>query len=197
MTAEKNASSVQGGLVSAFRTLREQWFLLAFMAGTLFWLRDTYDQFTPLPATVAAQAEELAALTEGVQRLEDLLEGEQASIPTAPALVLAQHGHRVDDARAGEWTTARLKRVVPIRSDCVAESLDVWVVDGEGRWFKAPTSLERLPELKGETELGFDVRIGAEAASGRASMLVQFTHDCGTHRQVQTAHRLPFRVIDN
>lgn len=195
MTAEKNASALQGGIVGALRTLRDQWFLLAFMAGTLFWLRDTYDQFTPLPAKVAAQTAELAALTEGVARLEQSLE-DRASAQFAPALELPAEGHRVEDGPAGGWTTARLRRVVPLRPDCQAAALDVWVIDEAGRWFSAPSSLERLPELRGETELAFGVRIGDEAAPGRASLLVQFTHDCGTHRQVQAASRLPFRVIE-
>lgn len=194
MTAEKNASVMQG-VLGALRTLRDQWLLLAFMAGALFWLRDTYDEFAPLPATVAAQTVKLAALTQGVARLEQTLD-RQDERRFAPAVSLGAHGNVVEDGRAGEWITARLKRVVPLRTDCRADALNAWLIDQAGRWFSAPTSLDRLPELRGETELGFGVRIGTEAVPGRASLLVQFTHDCGTHRQVLTATSLPLLVIE-
>ena len=194
MTAEKTAGMKQIETVwGPLRTLRDQWFLLVFMAGALFWLRDTYDEFAALPATVAAQRAELAALANGVAKLERSLDRQEAR-RFQPAFRLGDDGHVVEDGRPGEWTTVRLAQVAPTRTDCRAYAIDAWLIDNAGRWFSAPTSLTLAPGLTGETELAFDVRIGPEVAPGRAQMVVQFTHDCGTHHQVQTVPRLPFRI---
>ncbi len=194
MTAETAGKAAIEGVWGTLRALRDQWLLLAFMAGALAWLRDTYDEFAPLPATVAKQAAELSMLTDSVVRLEEALVRE-GQVRENPALAFPAGRLSMEDGRAGGWAVARLRRVRPLREDCRTEEVDAWVIDSQGRWFLAETSMSLVPQLTEETDLAFGVHVHADAAPGRAQVLVQFTHDCGTHRQLQTAPRLQFRVI--
>lgn len=193
MTAETAGKAAIEGVWGTIRTLRDQWLLLVFMMGALVWLRDTYDEFAPLPATVAAQAAEMSALAESVGRLEEAMVRDRQG-RQSPVLEFPADRHGVEDGRAGGWTVAHLRSIRPLRTDCRTEAVDAWIIDSKGRWFLAKTSVSLVPQLSGETDLAFGVYLHPDAAPGRAQVLIQFTHDCGTHRQVQTAPRLQFRV---
>lgn len=192
MTAEKAGKAAIEGLWDTIRRLRDQWVLLAFMLGALMWLRDIYDEFVPLPAIVAAQTDELTAMAESVARLEQ--EWGQRD-RQAPVLEFPGTRHSIEDARPGEWAAARLAPTRPLRKDCRTVGIDVWLIDARGRWFAVETSLGKMPRLDAETDFAFGVRVHPDAAPGRAQVLVELTHDCGTHRQVQAAPRLHLRVI--
>ena len=193
MTSE-TAGKATGGAWAALRALREQWLLLVFVTGSLLWLRDTYERFEQLPATLAEHGARLTSLQDEVAGLQAAIARDVAR-RTGAVVSVPGSRHAIEDARAGEWTVARLVPTRPLRGDCRTVGVDAWMIDGEGRWFSAETAVASIPKLTEETDLSFQVRVPAEAALGRAQVLVQLTHDCGTHFQVQTAPRLPFRVI--
>lgn len=195
MTADSAGKVAIDGMWGTLRKLRDQWFLLVFLAGALMWARDTWRDFAPLPAIVAAQTTELAAIGNSVARLEKaLVKGEEAR--HQPVFAFPGNRHRIGDARAGAWTAARLVPTRPLRPECRTVALNAWLIDSDGRWFTVETSLDQVPRLEDDTELAFGVLVHADAALGRAQLLVELTHDCGTHRQVQAAPRLHFRVTE-
>ena len=76
-----------------------------------------------------------------------------------------------------------------------ASAIDAWMVDRNGQWFSVETAVAPMPALEGEADLAFGVRVHPQMDRGRAQVLVQITFDCGTHRQVETAPWLQFRVL--
>lgn len=181
---------------ATLRTLRDQWLMLVFLTGSLLWLRDTYERFEQVPAQLAEHGVRLAALQDEVAGLQAAI-GQDMAARTGAVIAFPGSRHAIEDARAGEWTVARLMPARPLRGDCRTVGVDAWMIDGEGRWFSAETGVATIPKLTEETDLSFQVRVPAEAAPGRALVLVQLTHDCGTHVLVQTTPRLPFRVIED
>jgi hypothetical protein len=169
--------------------------MIAFIAGALFWARDTWQEFRALPALMRQQAEGLGQLEAAIMRLEGEL-GRRLAADRSPALGFPGTGHTVDDAAPGAWTLVRWRPVRPLRADCVPAGIDAWMVDADGTWFAVETALTPMPALEGETDLAFGVRVHPGMDRGRAQVLVQVSFDCGSHRQVETAPWLQFRVLD-
>ena len=195
MTSETAGKAAIGSVWATLRTLRDQWLLLIFVTGSLLWLRDTYDRFEQVPATLAEHGVRLAALQDDVAGLQAAF-AEDSAARTGAVVAFPGNRHAIEDARAGDWTVAHFVPTRPLRADCRTVGVDAWMIDGEGQWFSADAGVASIPKLTDETDLSFRVRVPAEAAPGRAQVLVQLTHDCGTHFQVQTAPRLPFRVVE-
>ncbi len=195
MTAEMAGKAAAEGVWATLKSVRDQWLVLAFFAGALLWARDTWDEFAALPALVREQAAGLAALESRVGRLETAVA--RRPVPDrSPVLGFPGGGHAIEDGAPGAWTVLRWRPVEALRGDCVAEALDAWVVDAAGAWFAVETSLAPMPALEGEADLAFRVRVHPRMVPGRARALVQVAFDCGTHRQVETAPWLQFRVLD-
>lgn len=194
MQAEKRADTdAIGATLGWVRWIRQQWLLLMFLAGAMIWLRDTAEAVRGVPTTIALLGGEIAAIADGMKRIERALE---PKVSAGRDAVLAFPGkrHEIDDGKPGNWTVARLRPARPLREDCQTIAIDAWLIDAEGRWFSVETSLTRVPGLVGDTDIAFGVLIPEDAAPGRAEALVQLTHDCGAHRAAQLAPRLHFRI---
>lgn len=196
MTAEMAGKAAIEGFWATLRRVRDQWLVVTFLAGAAFWLRDTYVEFRELPGLVRDQMAGLAAVEATVARLEDQVKRRLVG-DHSPILAFPGTRHEIADAVAGAWTELRWRPVRVLREDCIPGALDVWVVDAGGRWFAAETSLAPMPGLAGEADLAFGVRLPAGLAAGRARAQAQITFDCGTHRQVERAPWLPFRVLED
>ena len=200
MTANMAGNAAVEGIWATLKRLREQWFLLVFMTGALLWMRDTYDEFTILPSLVRQQMGGLETLEATVTRLEAKVK-RRLMEDHAPVLGFPGARHSIDDGEPGAWTVLYWRPVVWLRNDCVPSVIDAWMVDQGGKWFSVETTVAPMPALEGpalegETDLAFGVRIHPFMDRGRAQVLVQVTFDCGTHRQVETAPWLQFRVLD-
>lgn len=194
MTAELAGRAAVEGVFATVRRLKEQWVTLVFLAGALFWARDTYDEFAKLPMLVRQQMEGLGALKTTVTRLEaEVVKRLQAG--DGPAFAFPGNRDSVADGRPGTWTVLHLRPVTRLRADCVPGRLDAFMVDAEGRWFSVETALAPMPALEGKADVAFNVRIPPPMAPGRAKAQVQVTSRCGAERQVDTSPWLPFRVI--
>ena len=196
MTAELAGKAAVEGFWVTLRKLREQWVLLVFLAGALLWARDTYDEFVKLPSLVRQQMAGLATLEATVTRLEAEVVG-RLTEDHSPVLGFPGTKHGIDDGAPGAWTTLYWRPVERLRDDCVASAIDAWMVDRNGQWFSVETAVAPMPALEGEADLAFGVRVHPQMDRGRAQVLVQITFDCGTHRQVETAPWLQFRVLDD
>jgi hypothetical protein len=195
MTAELAGKAAMEESWATLRKLKEQWLLLLFLTGALFWARDTYDAFARLPALMRQQMSGLATLEATVTRLEAEV---KRRLPEDYSPVLGFPGtkHGIDDGAPGAWTVLRWRPVERLRKDCVASVIDAWMVDAGGQWFTVETAIAPMPAIEGEADLAFGVRVHPSMGRGRAQVLVQITFDCGTHRQVETAPWLQFRVLD-
>jgi hypothetical protein len=168
--------------------------LLMFFAGALIWTRDTYDEFAKLPALVRQQMNGLAQLEVTVTRLEAEVK-RRFTQDHSPVLGFPGADHGIDDGAPGAWTLLRWRPVRRLRDDCVPSGINAWMVDRNGQWFSVETALAPMPALEGEADLAFGVRIHPQMEGGRARALTQITFDCGTHRQMETAPWLQFRVL--
>jgi len=194
MTAEMAGKAAVEGGWTTLRRLKEQWMLMTFFAGAAIWARDVWDDFAPLPALVREQTRELGALEATVARLEgEVTRGVVAD--RSPVLGFPGNRHAVADAAPGAWTVLHWRPVRALRADCVAEAVSAWMVDAEGAWFAVETALAPMPALEGEQDLAFRLRVHPGMTPGRAQAIVQVVFDCGSHRQVETAPWLQFRVL--
>jgi hypothetical protein len=196
MTAELAGKAAVEGFWVTLNKLREQWVLLVFLTGALFWTRETYDEFAKLPSLVRQQMAGLTTLEATVTRLEaevvQRLRGDHS-----PVLGFPGKRHSIDDGAPGAWTVLRWRPVKRLRADCVPSAINAWMVDRNGQWFSVETAVAPVPALEGEADLAFGVRVHPLMDRGRAQVLVQITFDCGTHRQVETAPWLQFSVLDD
>ena len=196
MTAKMAGNAAVEGIWATLRRLREQWLLLVFMTGALLWARDTYDEFAKLPSLVRQQMGGLATLEATVTRLEaEVTRG--LTEDHTPVLGFPGAKHGIDDGAPGEWTVLHWRPVERLRNDCVPSVIDAWMVDQGGKWFSVETTVVPMPALETETDLAFGVRVHPLMDRGRAQVLVQVSFDCGTHRQVETAPWLQFRVLED
>jgi len=194
MTAEMAGKAAVEGVWTTLKRMREQWMLLTFFAGAAFWARDTWDEFAPLPALAREQTRQLVHLEAAVTRLEGQVSRRSAA-DRSPVLGFPGNRHVVDDAVPGAWTVLRWRPVRSLRGDCVAEGVSAWMVDATGAWFAAETALAPMPALEGEQDLAFRLRVHPGMSPGRAQVVVQVAYHCGSHRQVETAPWLQFRVL--
>lgn len=200
MTAEMAGKAAAEGLWTSLRRLREQWMLVAFFAGAMIWARDTWEEFAPLPALVREQTRGLAQLEDVVARLEERVServSERAAADRSPVLGFPGDRHAMEDGTPGSWTVLRWRPVRALRADCVPAAIDAWMVDAGGAWFAVETELAPMPLLEGEQDLAFRLRVHPGMAPGRARAMAQIAFDCGTHRQVETAPWLQFRVLES
>lgn len=195
MTAEMAGKAAVEGVFATLRRVREQWMLVTFFAGAVLWARDVWDEFAPLPALVREQTGQLGRLEATVTRLEGQVSRRLAT-DRSPVLGFPGNRHVVEDARPGTWTVLRWRPVQSLRSDCVAEAVTAWMVDATGAWFAVETDLAPMPALTGEHDLAFRLRVHPGMAPGRAQAVVQVAYHCDSHRQVETAPWLQFRVLD-
>jgi hypothetical protein len=194
MTAELAGKVAVEGVSATLRRIREQWVLLVFFAGALFWLRDTYDEFAKLPALMRQQMSGLATLEATVTRLEAEVKRQLVG-DHSPVLAFPGTEHGIDDGAPGDWTVVRWHPLRLLRADCTPLAIEAWMVDQGGQWFSVETSVAPIPAPEGDTDLAFGVRIHPRMDLGHALVLVQVAFDCGTHRQVETAPWLQFRVL--
>lgn len=194
MTADNAGKAAAQGIWATLRMLKEQWVVIVFVTGALFWARDTWEELSKLPATVAAQVAETADLLRRVERVEARLG--DGTVPARAGLTFPGDAHGASDARPGGWSDIRLDPVVSDRG-CVALAIDPHVVDAGGRWFGAEATISTLPVLEPTDDLAFAVRVPAEVPPGRAAIALRFVLDCGGGRVAVAAPRLPFRVLDD
>lgn len=200
MTAETAGKAAVDGVWATLRHLREQWMLITFLAGAAFWIRDIYDEFAPLPALMREQMRGLSQLEATVTRLEGQVKQEQVTPDQgkgnrSPVLGFPGNLHSVDDGAPGAWIMLHWRPVRSLRGDCVPTAINAWMVDADGAWFAVETRLAPMPVLEGEQELAFGLRVHPGMVPGRARVLVQIVFECGSHRQVETAPWLQFRVL--
>lgn len=193
MTAEMAGRAALDGVWGTVRRLRDQWLLIVFLSGAVLWARDTYDEFAKLPSLVRQQMSGLAELQATVTRLEGEVKRRLLGDRT-PVLAFPGSRHGIADGRPGRWTTATWRPVRRLRDECVPRTVRAWIVDGEGQWFSAETAIRAMPALVDETDLAFWVRVPESASPGRAKLLTQVDVDCATHRQVESAPWLQFRI---
>jgi hypothetical protein len=196
MTAKLAGKAAIDGVWVTLKTLKEQWLLLVFLTGALLWVRDTYDEFAKLPTLVRQQMSGLAALEATVMRLEVQIV-RRLKDNRSPVLGFPGTKHGIDDGAPGAWTTLYWRPVERLRDDCVASAIDAWMIDRNGQWFSVETAVAPMPTLEGEADLAFWVRVHPLMGLGRAQVLIQITFDCGSHRQVETAPWLQFRVLED
>ena len=196
MTAEMAGKAAVDGAWVTLRKLKEQWVLLVFLTGALLWARNTYDEFAKLPSLVRQQMNGLSTLEATVTRLEAEVK-RRLTEDHAPVLGFPGTKHGIDDGAPGAWTVLRWRPVERLRDDCLPSMIDAWMVDQSGQWFSVETAVAAMPALEGAAELAFGVRVHSLMDRGRAQALVQIAFDCGTHRQVETAPWLQFRVLDD
>lgn len=194
MTAEMAGKAAAEGLWASLRRLKEQWMLVAFFAGAAIWARDTWEEFAPLPALVREQTRGLLTLEAAVARLEERVT-RQDTADRSPVLGFPGDRHTVDDGAPGAWTVLRWRPVRTLRADCAPAAIDAWMVDAAGTWFGVETALAPMPRLEGEQDLSFRLRVHPGMTPGRARAMAQIAFDCGTHRQVEAAPWLQFRVL--
>lgn len=191
MTAENAGKLAIGGFWGTLKRLRDQWVLLAFAAGALFWARDFWESFVDLPERLAVQEERVAELDAEIA----VLAVRKAAVDHSPAIAFPGTRHGIGDGRSGELVPVALDPTEWIRPECRSVELAAYVVDEAGQWHSVETSLARLPQLEGSQRLAFGVRLPDGIAAGRAQFLIQVTQDCGDHRQVDSSPRLHFRVL--
>ena len=194
MTAEMAGKAAVEGIWETLRKLKDQWLLLVFFAGAALWGRDTYEEFANLPALMREQMSGLATLEVTVARLEAEVTRRLGG-DHSPVLAFPGMRHGMDDGAPGAWAVLRWRPVKRLRDDCVPQAIDAWMIDADGEWFTVETAVAPLPVLQAETDFAFGVRVHPEMEPGRAQVLVQVTFDCRTHRQVETAPSLQFRVL--
>lgn len=196
MTAEMAGKAAIESIWETLRKMREQWVLLVFLAGALFWVRDAYDEFAGLPELMRRQMEGLTALEATVNRLEDELArglvGDHGPVFGFPGM-----RHSIDDGVPGAWTVLRWRPVRRLRTDCTPNQIDAFMVDQGGQWFSVDTAMKPMPVLEGDADLAFSLRIDPRMSRGRARAGIQITSDCGSHVQVETTPWLHFRVLDD
>ncbi|MEM7059409.1 MAG: hypothetical protein AAF557_17635 [Pseudomonadota bacterium] len=193
MTANKAGMLATMGFWRTLRRLRDQWVLLVFLATALFWMRDVYEQFTDLPVHVAELDTKIEELRRDITQLDTRLA--RAAPDRKPALVFPGTGHSIGDGRPGTFVTVRLQPAKRVRQDCRTMGLVAFMIDAQGRWFSVETDLLNPPQISGEQDLAFDVRVHPRMAVGRAQFLMQATQDCVSHLQIDTSPRLHFRVL--
>lgn len=193
MTARKAGELAAEGVWVTLRRLRDQWMLLVFVASVLFWARDVYDRFADLPARVAELGRSIGELRSDIARLE----AGQDSRTVDRSRVLAFPGteHAIEDGRPGDVVTVSLAPVERVRGDCRSSGLAAFMIDADDKWYSVETDLVRVPQIEGSQKLAFGVKVHPRMAVGRAEFLVQMTHDCERHRQVDVSPRLHFRVL--
>lgn len=196
MTAKMAGKAAIDGVWVTLKKLKEQWVLLVFLTGALFWARDTYVEFANLPTLVRQQMSGLAKLEATVTRLEAQVM-RRLKDDRSPVLEFPGAKHGIDDGAPGAWTTLYWRPVERLRDECVASAINAWMIDRNGQWFPVETAVAPMPALEGTADLAFGVRVHPMMDLGRARILVQITFDCGTHRQVETAPWLQFRVLDD
>lgn len=192
MTAKRAGRLAAMGFWRTLKRCRDQWILLVFFASALFWARDTYERFVDLPDQVIGLQTAIGALHDDVARLESRLQS--GTMARSAALIFPGGGHSIEDGRPGQFVTVRLAPAQRIRPECRATGLVSFMIDARGRWFLVTTDLVHMPHLSGSEDLAFAVRIHPRMRAGRAQFLVQVTHDCTTHLQVDSSPRLHFRV---
>lgn len=194
MTAEMAGRTAFYGAWETLRKLREQWVLVVFLAGAVFWVRDAYEEFVGLPDLVREQMAGLSALETTVTKLEAelvrRLDGNRS-----PVLGFPGTRHGVDDGMPGSWVVLHWSPVRRLRNDCTPIGIDAFMIDEAGRWFSVQTSMKPMPVLEGDADLAFGLQIPVGMGRGRARAGVQVTSDCTTHLQVETTPWLPFRVL--
>ena len=197
MTAKKAGTLAVAGFWRTIKRLRDQWLVVVFLATALFWARDIYEQFIDLPAHVAELRSSIGEMHQDIAQLDDRLDSRLAgSAPDrAPVLVFPGTGHSVDDGQPGSFVTARLQPAKRVRDDCRTTGLVVFMIDARDRWYSVETDLLHPPQLSGQQDLAFAVRVHPRMAVGRAQFLLQATQDCGSHLQVDASPRLHFRVL--
>ena len=181
------------GVMGTVKRLREQWLLILFLSGVALWVRDTYQEFAKLPPLVREQMSGQAELQASVARLEDEVKRRLLG-DRSPALGFPGTRHQVADGVRGDWIIATWQPVRRLREDCVPRAIRAWMVDSRGHWFSVETGLQAMPALAEDAQLAFAVRVPEAAAEGRARLLAQVDTDCTTHRQVETAPWLQFRI---
>jgi hypothetical protein len=194
MTAEMAGRTAVNGTWDTLRRLKEQWVLVAFLAGAVFWVRDVYEEFVDLPEMVRMQTEGLAALEMTVVKLEaelvKRLDGDRS-----PVLGFPGTRHSIEDGVPGAWVILRWHPVRRLRTDCTPVSIDAFMVDETGRWYSVQTSMKPMPFLEGDVDLAFGLQIPSGMVHGRARAGVQVTSDCGSHLQVEMTPWQSFRVL--
>ncbi|MEM0988572.1 MAG: hypothetical protein AAGK00_06800 [Pseudomonadota bacterium] len=193
MTAKTAGKLAAEGFWTSLRTLRDHWVLLVFLATGLFWLRDTYEDFVDLPARVSELHQVVGDLRRDIASLDQAVAGGAPDL--SPALAFPGAKHRVADGWPGQAVAVRLDPVVPVRPACRPGDLVAYMIDATGMWFVVDTDLDRMPELDGQQELAFGVRVHPRMAVGRAQFLIEVAQHCGTHLQVDRSPRLHFRVL--
>jgi hypothetical protein len=194
MTANKAGKVAIDGFWGSVRTLRDQWFLLVFMAGALVWARDTYHAFSNLPVFVRQQEVAMASLETAVTRLEASLMQRLDAMP-APALRFSTGHLGLDDGAPDDWTVLRWQPIRNHAAECVARDIDAFMVDADGRWFAAVTAITVPGTDQARTGHAFGIRIPPKMAAGPARAGVRIVSECGSRRLVEIASWLPFRVI--
>ncbi len=152
MTAEMAGKAAAEGVWATLRRIREQWMLVAFVAGAVFWARDAYQEIAALPALVRQQGQGLGELEAAVVRLE-LEVGRRAHPDRSPALGFPGNRHTVEDGTPGAWTVLTWRPVRRLRQDCAPGAVDAWMVDAAGAWFAVESALAPMPAIEGEHEL--------------------------------------------
>lgn len=202
MTADTAGKAAVREVWTTLRTLRDQWVMIVFLTGALLWARDTWERISTLPAAIgniAAGVEALSGRLEAVEKAAERLAAgpvAEARGRAGPVLAFPPGRHGATDARPGGVSDLRLDPVRrTARGDCVPVKLDAFVIDAAGRWFQAAATIGAPPVIDAEGDLAFGVRIPADVPPGRAAIAVSFVHDCGGGLVVDTAPRLPIRVL--
>jgi hypothetical protein len=182
------------GTWETLRRLKEQWVLIAFLAGAVFWVRDVYDDFVGLPDMVRRQMEGLSALETTVAKLEAELV-KRLNGDRSPVLGFPGVRHGIEDGVPGAWVFLRWNPVRRLRTDCFPVEIDAFMIDKTGRWYSVQTSMNPMPLLEGDEDLAVGLKIPAGMTAGRARAGVQVTSNCGTHMQVEVTPWQTFRVL--
>lgn len=193
MTANHAGKHAVGSFWVTLKRMREYWVLIAFLATSLYWARDVYEEFMFMPRRVDALDIAVRDLADDIAQL-----AETGADPVADhRRVLSFPGlrHGVEDGGAGERVTVRLSPVLMHRPECRPGAVAAWMIDAAGRWFSVKTDLSGWPSTDGPQELAFGVEVHPRMAVGRARFLLQIFHHCGDRLLVERAPYLHFRVL--
>lgn len=193
MAANNAGKYAVGSFFVTLKRLREYWVLIAFLATSLYWARDVYDEFLFLPRRIDALDAAVQELARDMPRTTMLVAApadDHRRILSFPGL-----GHRIGDGRPGGRIAVRLNPVLTHRVDCRPGTVAAWMIDTAGRWYSVTTDLVGWPLMDGPQELAFGVEVHPRMAVGRASFLLQIFHLCGDSLKVESAPHLHFRVL--
>lgn len=190
MTAKDAGRSAADLFFAALDKLKGQWVLVTFAFGAIFWAEEQVTTLLRLPTEVAALGERIGQLDTRLGRVEDW-----SAAAAAPAFTFEGRGRAVADARPGDWSVVRLRRIGGSSLGCGPAMVEAEIADAAGRRLRAETTVTEATRLDADGDVTFGVRVDRKLRPGRATLALRISRDCGGARESAAVPPMGFRVL--